>query len=94
MASRTVSGDVPVGVGWVLGFTLGLVTGFVAWLVSGEVTVGLILFVATGTALGFTVEQSLATRQLTPHEQRLVRLALVVGLVVGAALLGYVLLFA
>jgi hypothetical protein len=94
MASRTVSGGVPVGVGWLLGFALGLVTGLVAWLVSGEVSLGLILFVATGTALGFKVEQTLDGRPLTPREQRLARLAVVAGLVVGATVLGYVLLFA
>ncbi|WP_255194846.1 hypothetical protein [Halorarius litoreus] len=99
MASRTstpgaVTSRYPVGTGWLAGFTAGLFVGIAAWLVSGEVTVGLVLFVATGTALGVAVEQTLDGRALTPRERRIVRLALVAGIVAGAATVGYILLFA
>lgn len=54
----------------VAGYALGLLTGIAAWIVSGEVTLGPILLIATGTALGVTFERSVDTRPLTAHERR------------------------
>jgi hypothetical protein len=67
--------------------------GLIAWAVSGEVTIGLILLVATGTALGVTFESSVDTRLLTAHERRWVLILAGTGVIVGTLMFGYVVLF-
>jgi hypothetical protein len=75
----------PSGTGWIPGYTVGGLAGVLAWLVSNEVILGLIIFVATGTPLAVTFERSLDTRRLTPRERRIVFFLLVVGLVLVVA---------
>lgn len=58
--------------------------GVTAWLLASEVTIGLILFAATGTALGFGIEQALSTRPPTKRDRRLALILLVAGILVGA----------
>jgi hypothetical protein len=78
----------PVGTGWLIGFLLGAVFGALGYLVSGRLAMGLILFAATGTSLGYTFEQSVRGRPMTALERWLTWLLVVTGLVV----LGLVLL--
>ncbi|MFB6154814.1 MAG: hypothetical protein ABEJ22_02895 [Haloferacaceae archaeon] len=76
----------PTGTGLLVGYALGVVVGIVAWLISGRVVVGLILFVATGTALGVAFEQSRTSRPLTRRERRTAWLLLVAGVLVAVFL--------
>ena len=78
----------PAGTGWLTGFLLGAVFGALAVMLSGRLTMGLILFAATGTSLGYTFEQSVRGRPMTPVERWVTWLLVVAGLVV----LGLVLL--
>ena len=73
----------PQGTGWMAGFILGAIVGVTAWLLASEVSIGLILFAATGTALGFAFEQAMATRPPTRRERRLALILLVFGILVG-----------
>jgi hypothetical protein len=77
----------PAGVGWVVGYALGVLVGLVAWATTGEVTMGVILFAATGTALGAAFEQSVDTRPLTARERSRLWVILVGGVLVGALVL-------
>ncbi|MFB6129637.1 MAG: hypothetical protein ABEJ28_02320 [Salinigranum sp.] len=88
--ARPVDGRYPTGTGWVAGYALGVVVGVLSWLVSGEVTLGLILLVATGTPLSVAIEGSLDTRPLTARERRLAVALGFAGVVVGVAVLLYV----
>jgi len=94
MATESAAGRYPAGTGWVAGFAFGLVVGLLAWLVSAQVTLGLLLLVATGPALGVAFEQALGTRPLPPRERRVARLLALAGGVVGALVLAYVALSA
>ncbi|HKL30592.1 MAG TPA: hypothetical protein VJ898_15160 [Natrialbaceae archaeon] len=84
----------PAGTGWIAGFASGAVVGVVAWIISAEVVIGVILLAATGTALGVTFEQSIATRPLTERERRIALILMTVGVLVGLAVLVSVVLFA
>lgn len=84
----------PVGTGWIAGYALAFLVGVLAWVVAGEVTVGLILFFATGTAFGVSFERSIDTRPLTERERRLALALTAAGLVVGGGVLAYVVLLA
>jgi|GEM_PF-2483630 len=88
MANASLSGPYPDGAGWLSGFGLGVVAGLIAWYGTGAVTIGVIVFAATGTALGAIIESSIDTRPLTPRERRVVWLLLGVGIVVGLIVLG------
>ena len=83
----------PAGTGWVAGFATGAVVGVVAWLISTEVVIGVILLAATGTALGATFEQSIDTRPLTERERRIAVMLVTVGVLAGLVVLAYVALF-
>ena len=65
-----------------IGFLLGAVFGALAVMLSGRLAMGLILLAATGTSLGYTLEQSVRGRPMTPVERWLTWLLLVAGLVV------------
>lgn len=93
MASESPAARFPSGTGLVAGYAVGSLMGLIAWAVSGEVTIGLILLVATGTALGVTFESSVDTRSLTAHERRWARILAGTGVIVGTLVLGYVVLF-
>lgn len=84
----------PVGTGWVVGYALAFAVGVLAWFVSGEVTIGLILLFATGTPLGVSLERSIDTRPLTERERRVALFLTGAGLVVGVLTLVYVVLLA
>jgi len=84
----------PDGTGWIAGFAIGAIVGVVAWLVSQEVIIGVILLAATGTALGATIEQALPTRSLTARERRIVLIFLAAGVIVGLVVLALVMGFA
>jgi uncharacterized membrane protein (UPF0136 family) len=79
----------PEGTGWIAGFATGAIVGVVAWLISQEVIIGVILLAATGTALGATFEQSLRTRSLTARERRIALVLLAAGVIVGLVVLTY-----
>jgi hypothetical protein len=72
----------PAGTGWIAGFASGAVVGVVAWIISAEVVIGVVLLAATGTALGVAFEQSIDTRPLTERERRIALIGVLVGLVV------------
>lgn len=90
MSTGQTNGRFPAGLGWLLGFFLGFVFGVIAWLVAGDPIIGVILFAATGTPLGYTIEQGLDTRPLTEAQSRALFWLATAGIVVGALLLGYV----
>ncbi|MFC6731057.1 MULTISPECIES: hypothetical protein [unclassified Haladaptatus] len=71
----------PEGVGFAIGFLLGAVFGGVAWIMSHNVVIGVILFAATGTALGVVIEQTINTRPLTPRERQIALASVLLGLV-------------
>jgi len=91
--SASSVGRYPSGTGWIAGFALGVVAGVAAWVASGRVVLGLILLVATGTAMGAAFERSLATRPLTPAERRLALAALAAGVALGLLVLASAALF-
>lgn len=59
----------PTGYGMVTGVWFGLAVGIIAFLVSAQVPIGLVAFVATGTALGIGLERVLETRPPTARER-------------------------
>ncbi|KAB1193555.1 hypothetical protein GJR96_08890 [Haloferax sp. MBLA0076] len=71
------------GFGWALGMVLGLSFGVAAWWMTGQITMLLVIFVATGTALGFALERSLHPAPLTPRQRRILLVLLTFGVVAG-----------
>ena len=90
MTSASPSPRVHAGTGLQAGDARWIVVGLVAWVVSGEVTVGLIRLVATGTASGVAFERSLDARPLTLQERRRVLIPGTAGTVVGILVFRYV----
>ncbi|WP_416840715.1 hypothetical protein [Haloferax sp. DFSO52] len=89
MATKATDRRVPAGTGWVIGMVFGLVLGAVGWWMTREITILLVIFVATGTALGYALEQTLNPTPLTPTQRRLMLALLVLGVVVGGAVFLY-----
>lgn len=73
----------PSGYGLLTGLWLGLALGIIAFLVSANVSIGLIAFVTTGTALGIGLERGFETRPPTPRERRLAVVLGIVGVAAG-----------
>lgn len=94
MTSEPTASRFPVGMGWVAGYVLAFLVGVIAGVVADDITIGLILCFATGTAFGVSFERSMDTRPLTERERRLALFLTVAGLVVGAGVLASVVLLA
>lgn len=84
----TTSGrQYPPGTGWLVGYVLALIFGALAWVIAREVTIALIVFVATGPALGVAFEESLSTRPLSGRQRRMVFALAALGTLVGLVVL-------
>lgn len=70
----------PAGTGWWLGATTGAAIGILITALTGEVTLGLLALIATGTPFGLAIERRLETRPLTATERRLMFVLFAVGL--------------
>jgi hypothetical protein len=84
MATKTTRRRYPAGVGCGVGMAFGFLAGAVAWWVSGEILLFLVLFAATGSTFGVTLENALDTTPLTPRQRRFLFLVASLGLVVGS----------
>jgi uncharacterized membrane protein (UPF0136 family) len=73
----------PSGYGLVTGVWLGLAVVIIAFLMSAQVPIGLVAFVATGLAIGIGLERVLETRSPTPRERRFAVVLGIVGVVAG-----------
>ena len=94
MASDVSSPSSPSALGWAAGFATGAVVGGVAWWVTGQAWLGVVLLAATGMPLGLAFGQLLGERRSTPAERRRTRLFALAGPVLGAAVLASVVLVA
>ncbi|KAB1198479.1 MULTISPECIES: hypothetical protein [Haloferax] len=83
MATQTTARRLPAGTGWFIGMALGLLFGAVGWWLTREITTLLVIFVATGTALGYSLESTLNPTPLTPRQRRVLLVLLVLGVAVG-----------
>ncbi|KAB1187813.1 MULTISPECIES: hypothetical protein [Haloferax] len=83
MGTQTKERRYDAGFGWAIGMAVGLVFGVLGWVMTREITMLLVVFVATGSALGFALEQSLNPAPLTPRQRRLLLVFLTVGVVAG-----------
>lgn len=92
MARETDVHRFPAGTGWTIGYLFGVVLGIVAWRITSEVVIGVIVLAATGPTFGVVLEQSLDTRPLTATQRRSVRVLAIAGVVVGVVVLLYLLL--
>jgi hypothetical protein len=82
--SNALNGDrFPSGYGMVTGVWFGLASGIIAFLVSAQVPIGLVVFVAAGTAIGIGLERGLETRSPTSRERWLAVILGIVGVVAG-----------
>jgi uncharacterized membrane protein (UPF0136 family) len=73
----------PSGYGLVTGLWFGLAFGIIAFLVSAEVLIGLLITVVAGTAIGVGLERTLQTRPPSPRERRLTVFLGIVGVAAG-----------
>ncbi|WP_254523475.1 hypothetical protein [Natrinema caseinilyticum] len=73
----------PSGYGLVTGVWFGLAIGILAFLVSAQVPIGMVAFVATGAAIGVGLERVLETRSPTSRERRFAIFLGIVGVVAG-----------
>lgn len=76
----------PSGYGLVTGVWFGLAIGIIAFLVSAQVPIGLVAFVATGTVIGIGLERVLETRPPTYRERRVAVFLGIVGVIAGGIL--------
>ena len=90
MARQTLQPRRLAGIGWLIGMTLGLSLGAVGWWMTNEVTILIVLFVATGSALGYTIENLLNPTSTSPGRRRLVLVLLTLGAAAGVAVFLYV----
>lgn len=89
--SASESGRYPAGTGWLVGYLFALVVAATTWVLVREVAIAIVLFAATGPAMGYAIEEALDTRPASPRQRRLLQHAIVAGIVVGLVVLAYVL---
>lgn len=65
----------------------GLLFGVIGWGLTREITFLIVIFVATGTALGYALESSLEPTPLTAGQRRLLLVLLTLGVAVGGGAL-------
>ncbi|WP_411964168.1 hypothetical protein [Haloferax sp. YSMS24] len=85
MARESTDRRAPPGTGWFIGMVFGLLFGVIGWWLTAEITFLLVIFVATGTALGYALESSLNPTPLTAGQRRLLLVLLTLGVAAGVA---------
>jgi len=81
MSNDSNGEEFPFGYGVVTGIWFGLAVGIIAYLVSAQIPIGLVAFVAAGSAIGIGLERVLKTRPPTDRERRVAVFLGIAGIV-------------